>query len=121
MVTALSPDLTLKESVVLCASNLAHFLVQIRHHITAFVFASGERFEFARKLKLAMEDLRAAGERLSKYELEKRHAIHLEDYERAKVKKAQMDEYRRTVYQFLEVDDLLEISGVRSDEAFNKM
>jgi hypothetical protein len=67
-----------------------------------------------------MEDLRTAGERLSKYELEKRHAIQLEDYERAKLKKAQMDEYRRTVYQFLEVDDLLEINGVRSNEAFSK-
>ncbi|PNF19286.1 Centrosomal protein of 104 kDa [Cryptotermes secundus] len=77
-----------------------------------------ERFEFARKLKLAMEDLRSAGERLSKYELEKRHAIQLEDYERAKLKKAQMDEYRRTVYQFLEVDDLLEINGplAKNDE-----
>ncbi|XP_021918251.1 centrosomal protein of 104 kDa isoform X2 [Zootermopsis nevadensis] len=70
-----------------------------------------ERFEFARKLKLAMEDLRNAGEKLSKYELEKRHAIQLEDYERAKLKKAQMDEYRHTVYRFLEVDDLLEING----------
>ncbi|KAJ9597964.1 hypothetical protein L9F63_011165, partial [Diploptera punctata] len=77
-----------------------------------------ERFEFARKLKLAMEDLRSAGEKLSKYELEKRHAIQLEDYERAKQKKAQMDEYRHTVYRFLEVDDLLEINGpmAKNDE-----
>ncbi|XP_069676060.1 centrosomal protein of 104 kDa isoform X2 [Periplaneta americana] len=77
-----------------------------------------ERFEYARKLKLAMEDLRIAGERLSKYELEKRHAIQLEDYERAKLKKAQMDEYRHTVYRFLEVDDLLEINGplAKNDE-----
>nr|CAD7423266.1 unnamed protein product [Timema monikensis] len=70
-----------------------------------------ERFEFARKLKLAMEDLRVAGERLSKYELEKRQAIHLEDYDRAKHKKAQMEEYRNMVYRFLEVDNLLEING----------
>lgn len=68
-----------------------------------------------------MEDLRSAGERLSKYELEKRHAIQLEDYERAKLKKAQMDEYRRTVYQFLEVDDLLEINGVRSKQTCKNM
>ena len=83
--------------------------------VTVITFISGERFEFARKLKLAMEDLRIAGERLSKYELEKRHAIQLEDYERAKLKKAQMDEYRHTVYRFLEVDDLLEINGVRTN------
>jgi centrosomal protein CEP104 len=68
-----------------------------------------------------MEDLRSAGERLSKYELEKRHAIQLEDYERAKLKKAQMEDYRRTVYQFLEVDDLLEINGVRSNQIFRSM
>jgi hypothetical protein len=68
-----------------------------------------------------MEDLRTAGERLSKYELEKRHAIQLEDYERAKLKKAQMDEYRHTVYQFLEVDDLLEINGVRTNQSFRNM
>lgn len=67
-----------------------------------------------------MEDLRTAGERLSKYELEKRHAIQLEDYERAKLKKSQMDEYRRTVYQFLEVDDLLEINGVRVTRLLTK-
>lgn len=66
-----------------------------------------------------MEDLRIAGERLSKYELEKRHAIQLEDYERAKLKKSQMDEYRHTVYRFLEVDDLLEINGVRTNSSFN--
>jgi hypothetical protein len=68
-----------------------------------------------------MEDLRTAGERLSKYELEKRHAIQLEDYERAKLKKAQMDEYRHTVYRFLEVDDLLEISGVRTNQSFKSL
>ncbi|PSN39132.1 Centrosomal protein of 104 kDa [Blattella germanica] len=80
--------------------------------------AKKQQFEFARKLKLAMEDLRSAGEKLSKYELEKRHAIQLEDYERAKQKKAQMDEYRHTVYRFLEVDDLLEINGplAKNDE-----
>ncbi|XP_067005297.2 centrosomal protein of 104 kDa [Anabrus simplex] len=80
-----------------------------------------ERFEYARKLKLAMEDLRNAGERLSKYELEKRQAIHLEDYDRAKLKKAQMDEYRTTIYRFLEVDDLLEVNGplAKNDECLD--
>ncbi|GLH11379.1 Blast:Centrosomal protein of 104 kDa, partial [Gryllus bimaculatus] len=67
--------------------------------------------ELKKQQALAMEDLRTAGERLSKYELEKRQAIQLEDYDRAKLKKAQMDEYRHTVYRFLEVDDLLEVNG----------
>lgn len=60
-----------------------------------------------------MTDLRTAGERLSKLELEKRQAISCEDYDRAKQKKAQLDQYRNTVYRFLEVDDLLEVNGVR--------
>lgn len=72
----------------------------------------GERFEYARKLKLAMESLRTAGEKLGKYELEKRHAIELEDYERARHKKNQMDEYRMSVYQDLCVEQLLETDGV---------
>lgn len=74
-----------------------------------------ERFEFARKLKLAMESLRSAGEKLGKYELEKRHAIELEDYERARHKKNQMDDYRVGVYQELCVEQLLESEGVSTN------
>ncbi|XP_066594183.1 centrosomal protein of 104 kDa [Prorops nasuta] len=70
-----------------------------------------ERFEYASKLKIAMENLRKAGERLGKYELEKKYAIALEDYDKAKAKKAQAQQYRQQVYQSLEVDDLLEING----------
>ncbi|KAG7213695.1 hypothetical protein KM043_002936 [Ampulex compressa] len=70
-----------------------------------------ERFEYASKLKVAMENLRKAGERLGKYELEKKYAIALEDYDKAKAKKAQAQQYRQQVYQSLEVEDLLEIHG----------
>ena len=73
---------------------------------------SGERFEYARKLKLAMESIRAAGEKLGKYELEKRHAIELEDYERARHKKNQMDDYRAAIYHELCIEQLLETDGV---------
>lgn len=59
-----------------------------------------------------MEILKKAGERLGKYELEKKYAIALEDYDKAKAKKAQAQQYRQEVYQSLEVDDLLEINGV---------
>lgn len=72
-----------------------------------------ERFEYASKLKVAMENLRKAGERLGKYELEKKYAIALEDYDRAKAKKSQADDYRQQVYNILQVDDLLESNGVR--------
>lgn len=70
-----------------------------------------ERFEYASKLKVAMENLRKAGERLGKYELEKKYAIALEDYDKAKAKKAQAQQYRQQVYQSLEVQDLLELQG----------
>ncbi|CAD1475959.1 unnamed protein product, partial [Heterotrigona itama] len=70
-----------------------------------------ERFEYASKLKVAMENLRKAGERLGKYELEKKYAIALEDYDKAKAKKAQAQQYRQQVYQSLEVQDLLELHG----------
>lgn len=75
---------------------------------------SEERFEYASKLKVAMENLRKAGERLGKYELEKKYAIALEDYDKAKAKKAQAQQYRQQVYQSLEVQDLLELQGVNT-------
>ncbi|XP_011305093.1 centrosomal protein of 104 kDa isoform X2 [Fopius arisanus] len=73
--------------------------------------AEEERFEYASKLKVAMEILRKAGERLGKYELEKKYAIALEDYDKAKAKKAQAQQYRQQVYQSLEVEDLMELNG----------
>lgn len=86
-------------------------LYNIDPFLTDFVL-SEERFEYASKLKVAMENLRKAGERLGKYELEKKYAIALEDYDKAKAKKAQAQQYRQQVYQSLEVEDLLEIHGV---------
>ncbi len=53
------------------------------------------------------------GEKLGKYEVEKRQAVENEDYDKAKLKKVQMDEYRLQVYKQLEVFDLMEVSGVR--------
>lgn len=61
-----------------------------------------------------MENLRKAGERLGKYELEKKYAIALEDYDKAKAKKAQAQQYRQQVYQSLEIYNLLEVHGVSS-------
>ena len=52
------------------------------------------------------------GEKLGKYEVEKRQAVENEDYDKAKLKKVQMDEYRLQVYKQLEVFDLMEVSGV---------
>lgn len=59
-----------------------------------------------------MHCLRESGEKLAKYELEKKHAIEMEDYDRARYKKNQMDEYRGYVYQQINVEQLLEENGV---------
>ncbi|XP_049826748.1 centrosomal protein of 104 kDa isoform X2 [Aethina tumida] len=88
--------------------------MEIKKHLAVI----SERFEYARKLKHAMLSLKTAGEKLGKYELEKRHAIEKEDYERARQKKMQMDEFRNKVYQAVGVDQLLEINGIchKNDE-----
>lgn len=56
--------------------------------------------------------LREAGETLGKYEQEKRQAINLEDYDKAKTKKNQIEKYRDQVYTSLRVEQLLELDGV---------
>ena len=70
---------------------------------------SEERFDYANKLKLAMADLYKVGEKLGKYEIEKRRAVEMEDFELAKAKKLASDEYRLFVYKQLNVFDLLEL------------
>ncbi|XP_022908235.1 centrosomal protein of 104 kDa [Onthophagus taurus] len=84
--------------------------MEVKKHVAVL----NERFEYARKLKQTMQNLRDAGEKLGKYELEKKHAIEMEDYDRARYKKNQMDEYRNYVYQQLNVEQLLEENGVCS-------
>uniref|UniRef100_A0A671K1X7 Centrosomal protein of 104 kDa n=1 Tax=Sinocyclocheilus anshuiensis TaxID=1608454 RepID=A0A671K1X7_9TELE len=71
-----------------------------------------ERFELAKKLKQAIADLQKVGERLGRYDVEKHSAIEREDYDTAKQKKEQLEAYRLTVYQQLELHDLLDISQV---------
>lgn len=71
-----------------------------------------ERFEYARKLKETMTELRLAGEKLGKLELSKTQAIQNEDYGKAKKKKTQMEEYRAQVLMENRVDELLEKTGV---------
>ncbi|XP_068203102.1 centrosomal protein of 104 kDa [Palaemon carinicauda] len=70
-----------------------------------------ERYEYANKLKDAVTQLQKAGERLGKYEIEKRHAIENENFDRAKLKKQLAEEYREQVYKTLQIDDLLERKG----------
>ncbi|KAF7648578.1 hypothetical protein LDENG_00154360 [Lucifuga dentata] len=68
-----------------------------------------EDFMQAKNLKQAIADLQKVGERLARYEVEKCCAIEKEDYDLAKKKRDQMEEYRMSVYQQLEVHNLLDM------------
>lgn len=76
---------------------------------------SDERFEYARKLKLCMGALRNAGERLGRYSLAKRQAVQQEDFIAAKLRKEQMEMYKKMVFEQLQVNVLLEVNGVCED------
>lgn len=67
-----------------------------------------------------MLTLRTAGEKIGKYELEKKHAIELEDYEKAHHKKEQLEQFRNDIFQELDVENLLEVNGVSHHFGFTK-
>uniref|UniRef100_A0A3Q3XGY3 Centrosomal protein of 104 kDa n=1 Tax=Mola mola TaxID=94237 RepID=A0A3Q3XGY3_MOLML len=71
-----------------------------------------EKYEQAKNLKQAIADLQKVGERLARYDMEKRYAIEKEDYDLAKNKKELMEEYRKSVYQQLEVHNLMDMTMV---------
>ncbi|KAK8375066.1 hypothetical protein O3P69_010988 [Scylla paramamosain] len=73
------------------------------------------RYQYSAKLCAAVSQLRAAGERLGKYEIEKKHAIQQEHYERAKEKKEQAEKYREEIYKDLDIETLLEKKGVETE------
>ncbi|XP_072222614.1 centrosomal protein of 104 kDa [Leuresthes tenuis] len=73
-----------------------------------------ENFEQAKNLKQAIADLQKVGERLARYDVEKRCAIEKEDYDLAKKKKELMEEYRKSVYKQLEVHNLLDMTMITS-------
>ncbi|KAK2897889.1 centrosomal protein of 104 kDa isoform X2 [Channa argus] len=72
-----------------------------------------EKYEQAKNLKQAIADLQKVGERLARYDVEKRCAIEKEDYDLAKKKKDLMEDYRRTVYEQLEVHNLLDMTVIK--------
>lgn len=71
-----------------------------------------ERFEYARKLKLCMNCLRTAGERLGRYALSKRLSVLKEDFNTARLRKEQMEMYKKLVFEKLEIEKLLEARGL---------
>ncbi|XP_030641100.1 centrosomal protein of 104 kDa [Chanos chanos] len=72
-----------------------------------------EQYDLAKKLKQAIADLQKVGERLGRYDVEKHSAIEREDYDTAKLKKEQMETYRRRVYEQLEVHNLLDVDQIQ--------
>lgn len=52
------------------------------------------------------------GERLARYDVEKQCALEKRDYELAKKKKELMEDYRRSVYQQLELYNLMDTAMV---------
>lgn len=59
-----------------------------------------------------MSALRSAGERLGRYSLAKRQAVQQEDFIAAKLRKEQMEMYKRSVFEQLQVNVLLEPNGL---------
>lgn len=71
-----------------------------------------ERYEPANKLKNVITELQKVGEKLGKFQVEKRAAVECEDYEKAAQKKAQMDEYRNNIYGELQVKFSFEVDNL---------
>jgi len=80
-----------------------------------------ERYDYAKKLKEAISDLHKVGQKLGKFEVEKRRAVELEDFDTAKKKKLQSDEYRVHVYKQLDIYDLLQIPKFEKDQVLQNI
>ncbi|KAI3387338.1 hypothetical protein SNEBB_003860 [Seison nebaliae] len=70
---------------------------------------SKENYFLAKKIKKAINELQQIGERLSRYEIEKKRAIEKEDFDKALMKKTQADQYRALTYEQLQYHDLVEL------------
>ncbi len=55
---------------------------------------------------------------MARYDIEKRQAIEEEDYEKAKMKKKQMQDYRAETYRQLQQNNLLEFVDVSESYLF---
>lgn len=99
----LSYCMYVEESIV----DVVKRLEQLKHRAV-----EDERFEYARKLKLCMNALRGTGERLGRYSLSKRQAVLKEDFTTANLRKEQMEIYKKTIFERLELDKLLEPDGL---------
>lgn len=59
-----------------------------------------------------MSALRTAGERIGRYSLAKRQAVQQEDFVAARLRKEQIEIYKKIIYERLQVNTLLEPNGI---------
>ena len=78
-----------------------------------------ERYEFAKRLKQAINDLYKVGERLGRLEKEKKAAVSEENYDLAQAKKVQANEIRMVVFEQLNIKNLLQSDKLRTDDSPN--
>ena len=64
-----------------------------------YIAVDEERFDRARRLKDAIAELLIMGPTLGALEIEKRRFVEKQDYEGAKLKKAEMEEMREACYR----------------------
>ncbi|GFY44879.1 centrosomal protein of 104 kDa [Trichonephila inaurata madagascariensis] len=72
---------------------------------------SDDRFVYAKKLKYAQNQLIKVGEKLGKLDIEKELAVEDEDYDRAHLKKEEIEKLRLDTYKRLNITALMEMEG----------
>lgn len=96
--------------------EIAAIVRKLEHKKQEYVLA--ERFDDAKRIRDASTRLQHVGEKLARFEVEKRRAIERDDFEQAQLKKQAMDEYRYQVYRELRLEELLDAVGVRLFSSF---
>lgn len=77
---------------------------------------TSDRFVYAKKLKYATTQLQKIGEKLGKLDIEKEQAVEEEDYDKAHLKKEEMETLRLKTYERLHITTLMEMDGVALKE-----
>ena len=95
-----------------CVLGNIFWIINLKKKCLELLSTVAEKFDEAKRLKQAISELYKIGERLARYDIEKRQAIEDEDYEKAKIKKQQMQEYRADTYNQLQQNNLLEFLDV---------
>ena len=91
--------------------NLHFPHIQLIHQLEnrKYEAVSRERFENARRLKVAIKEMESVGQVLAALEMEKRALILSQDYEGANGKKTEMKEIKDEAYRKYAIAELLEM------------